>query len=148
MGFDRTDLLQQAGYSEGDVVPVVSLGAEQADGQDTTSTTFTVLGNLTDTHITWDAVIPPDAQGVVRHIGLGNPGTDETLDTRVSNVTDSEGTATVTGITSTETFDSGWTEYTPTTTSAPIRVMTGARTNPGANSSSILRQTVLVGVQL
>jgi hypothetical protein len=77
-----------------------------------------------------------------------SPGTDESVDVRWRNLSDSETPVNVSDIILTTQLSTGWVEYSPTTTDDRVRLEVERRTSPASNSSSIREVATQVGIQL
>jgi len=148
MGFDRADLVDQAGFTEGDILPVASFASRSKSIAQTTSTSFTRTFNLCDQFL-------PERFGVadgptirVRLTARLNPGTGETYEVRVRG----GGTGQITPALSATggsgaNLSTGW--VTPVNIpSAPDRVTVEHRTDPGSNASEVTIPVFQVGVEL
>jgi hypothetical protein len=148
MPFDRHDLLRQAGYEEGDVLWIAGSSEGNSPSINTTSTTYTGDVNFGVQLVEWDTLVG-DRQGVGMMYGDVRVGTDETVDIRLQNTVDGETVAEATGFTSDFPRKvAGPTNYTPTTTGAPVPLEAQVRTNPGNNSAVFSVVYTAIGVRL
>lgn len=151
MGFSKSGgggLLEDAGYASGDTVTVASFHNNTSSSRTTSSSTYTTDQGLGLQSVTTD-LLPSGTTFRVRIIARMAPGTDEEAFIRLTNLTDTETvTGTETSRTSIGMADSGWTNYTPTTTGSPISIATQVKTTPGSANSSFNRVSGFFGVEL
>jgi len=148
MGFDTTELLRDAGYSEGDLVPTHMIGEGSATNFSTTSTSFASSANFYRLQLVYDDQYPTEV--TTKYLGVVTvvPGSGESVDFRITNNTDSETVVEINNITSTAIKRIEPTEFEPTTTSSPVRYKAELRTNPGTNSSSMGAINAGIAIQL
>lgn len=139
-------LLATAGYTQGDDLWLQSTGEGAAINVETSGTWVGAV-NFHQDILQWDALFPDGATTRVYAIVAGNPGSGETLDARLQNLTDSETIVQVTDIGGGQTL-LGPVTYTPTTTASPIQVVLEIQTSPGSNPSQVVNITGGYGVQL
>jgi len=142
------ETLREVGYESGDVLPLTVVNTGLEDEQSFTSTSYTGLYNnlfssipiTTGTNFTVDDIR-------FRLTGVVKPGTNETVDIRVTDAASSPVFAEVADVTSTGIVDSGWSEpsNSPEKTIGP---RTQAKTNPGDNTSTVERVSLLIGVEI
>lgn len=141
-------LLEDAGYSAGDYIPVISMGNLGVYSYSTTSTTYESNVNQAAWYYgTWNQYFPADVTPVV-WAQLGHTqGSGETMDVRIQE--------TAQGDTLFEQLDAGYglerwgpTTYEPGDRSFRLGFRPQLRTNPGTESSEIYSTFVQVGYQL
>lgn len=148
MGFDTHDLLRQAGYETGDRVVVQRLSAENATAPSTSSTSFVSIPGLLRGFVQWDEIVPASAQTQVALKARLQPGTDETLTARVRNLPDGETVGNTVSASAISNENTGFVDYTPTTTGTPIRLEAQHSTSPGTNSSTTVDLSLEIAVIL
>ena len=148
MPFDRTDLLRQAGYESGDIVPIATISPNAARAASTTSTSFTEALDLFRWRVQWNLLTPAGLQTVANFTLRVEPGTDETYSARAFNLTDKETVAALTDQTQPNNTATGWTDYTPTRTDSSIAIDFQHKTEPGTNSSQAREPYLQIGVRL
>lgn len=148
MGRALLPILSDAGFEQGDFLPLYSWNALSAKVKSITSTTYTILGALFETRCRWDQLLPSAVQEQVLTQVQIKPGTDETADVRLYNETDGETIHEKTGITSNQVVTLGPTSYTPPTANDTLWIALEGRTNPGANSTDFWESSVTLGVKL
>lgn len=146
MPFDRTDLLDQAGYSSGDVIPLNSWNNLNARDVSVTSTSFVTATNL----LQGAYVNPndtPSGDYVFRLEVFTINGSPNGMECQLFNETDGEEIVTVSPPTSpTNSLDvSPWTSYTPTTT--PFDMAYRHRSETG-NAVRTVTINARIGVEL
>lgn len=143
------DELRQAGYQEGDFLPVVGFGPFKLD-QSFTNTSYDHVRNLLTTRLRWDELPIPDGASTQVFLQCQvNPGSEETVSVRVYNPTDSETVAEETGLsTSFEMVTLGPVDYTPTTTSSDLTLQPEVKTDAGSSSCEIVTPYLGVGVKI
>jgi hypothetical protein len=148
MPFDREDTLRQAGYEEGDIIPLIATTPPQDRQASTTSTSFVVVANTGQSIIPWDSLSPNTnlkAGIAVRLL----PGAGETITAGFQNETDGEEVVTVTGEAGAVSLEfSGFQAYTPSTTSTPVRISFKHKVDQGNNSSRSIAPSLIIGKEL
>jgi hypothetical protein len=144
-----TDLLSDAGYSEGDVLPIFTHTMNDSDAfytfTDTSYTTYNRIMSL----IFQPSELHPNLEELrYSFSALLDPATGDTTSVRVWNWTDSESVVSTSTDTQDDFVTTGWTEYTPTTTDSPIAFVGQAKTSDGTESDSVTGFSFRVGVQL
>jgi len=148
MGFDTQDILRQGEFTEGDVLPLAILTPENGTFISTTSTSFTTERSFLDLPVVFDQLAPSPSRLRFSLTVTAVPGSGETQDVRIFNLDDAEEVVRVESLTAPVRVSSGYTDYTPTTTSSPARLRYQHRTNPGSNSSRVDHFSLAVGYQL
>lgn len=142
------ETLREIGYEKGDVVPITSFTTTDSRNSSTTSTTFASSNG------SGESVIRFDSLGPVSQLRFGlsvrfQPGSGETMTGRFLNFDDSEEIVSVTGSSgSTSQEWSGWTTYTPTTSSSPVLVFYEHKVDTGTNSSTSRSPALWVGIEI
>lgn len=150
---DKTDgnaweTLRTAGYEVGDSVPVVSINSIETRQISFTDSTYKPHYSQWTADLKWDDLVPDVADLRVRYSSFINPGTDETVSTRITNSQTGNELVAITGITTKDSYTSGWVDYNPTNPSATENVRVEHKTDTGANSSRVDQPIVDFGVQL
>jgi hypothetical protein len=144
----EVESLREAGYESGDILPVVTLGAQQQRSAGTTSTSYTDLGQLGEAAIIFEDIADPENT----YAALGArlvPDSGEEAYYRWVNKDD--GDDRIGPEVSTDTPEqvwSGWAKYDPQTEDNPVLLKVQGKTDPGTNSSSIRSPLLYIGVQL
>lgn len=141
-------ILSDAGFEEGDFLPLYSFGPP-ADWEITsTSTTYDAANTISLCWVIWDDMFPADVDVQIFGQARIDPGADETVDLRIRNGQDGETVAEITGITSTQVVTMGPVSYTPTTTDSRIYFRWNYRTSPGSNALALDVPYTVFGVKL
>jgi len=149
IGRSLLPILSDAGFDQGDFLPIYTMGPPEVRSQSTTSTTYDNFYNHTIFWLQWSMMPLPEDNRRLYSMVRVMPGTDETVDVRWRNRTDGETIGSeITGITSTKYVDIGPIDYTPPTTDAPVYITWQVRTDPGANSSNLQGFWGALGVEL
>jgi hypothetical protein len=148
MGFDRADLLSQAQFSEGDILPVFSQNANASLSVSTTSTSYTDLTQLLNIRYDLNDLFDDDAAVYGRAGGSLIPGTGETQDFRVQNIDAGVTLAEIEGVASLTKFTTGWQRFDHTQFTGVNTIRAQTRTSPGTDSSTVSVPTLFVGVEL
>lgn len=150
IGRSLLPILSDAGFEQGDFLPLYNFNPNAARGATFTSTTYTYNDDVSIAKVRWDKLFPsgPTPQ-IFGQIGWVLPGTDESVSVRIQNITDGETVGEVTGITgSNQIVVIEPVTYTPPTTSAKCMFRWEWKTDPGANSSEVRCPFITFGVKL
>jgi len=143
------ETLRAIGYETGDVVPVAHLTSYNSFNLTTTATSFDRNFNYSLRSSPPSDALSPTGTLQVGVGGQARVGTDETLTVRAVNATQDDE---ITGASVQAQTDgpvwSGFAEYTPTDTTAPIRWAIEAKTEPGNNASEIQSGPLVLGVKI
>ena len=143
----NTTLNRIIGGDAGEVIPVGSVGVGEQRSVSFTSTSYARFPQQMQNAFYYSDLQVKNGTLVFGYSFFANPGTDETVDTRIQNRQDGETVVEVLGAVYQWNW-SGWTAYEPPTTTAPVPYETQHRTSPGSNSSTITAPTLFVGVRL
>jgi len=141
-------ILSDAGFEEGDFLPLYTFNANGDWEVTSTSTTYDAANTISCCWIIWDEMFPEGADVQVFGQGYIQPGADETVDLRIYNGQDGETVDEITGITSTQVVTMGPVSYTPTTTDSGIYIRWNWRTSPGTNALALDVPYTVFGVKL
>lgn len=143
-------LLEEAGFEQGDFLPLYSFNPPNNFSTSFTSTTYTGLASLFHVKVIWDDILPPGVTSqVLGEIYVSGIGAGETVDLRIQNTVDGETVGEITGITSSYTvFTIGPVDYTPSTTASKIPLVWQWRESPGTNSTEIQIPFISIGVRI
>jgi hypothetical protein len=133
--------------SVGDVVPVMTITPHQQSDSFTTAT-YGANNGFYRQQLSIGALVSDGATIVARIQGVVVPGTDESVDVRLRNSTARETLAEVTNISSTTTFNSGWSTYNPSAPDSSDYYVVERLTDPGSNSSEIRAFFGSIAVQM
>jgi len=139
-------LLAQAGFEQGDFLPLYTFNPNNAVYASFTSTTYTYDNNLSFLRCRWDKFFPPGSTSAVFGQIQQEPGADESVSVRIYNSTDGEVIGEVTGLTTEKVVTIEATEYTPTTTDSEIFIRWNFKTDPGVNTSYVRLPCITFGV--
>jgi len=146
MGFDTKELLRDAGYTDGDFVPVRS--HQRSVSESTSTDTFTLYqpGVITPM-FKWADEFSTDANTqALLHVTV-IPSTDQ-IDVKLTNATDGEDVFLETGLSSVGDKTLGPVDYQPTTKTATTRFNVRFRNNDNSTTVSIKRVNIVFGVKL
>lgn len=141
-------ILSEAGYEEGDFLPLLSMGSPDVRISSTTSTTYVRADELTFYWLKWDNIPVPSESMRIYSTARVYPGTDETVDVRWYNLHASETLAEKTGITGDQMVEFGPLSYTPPRTDLTYGYTWEIRTSPGTNASELQGFYMAFGVVL
>jgi len=148
MGFDKVDLLQQTGYSDGDIVPLFALSPSATESFSTSSTSFSNAPKLINTAVPeFDNLGPITALRVQLSCRL-NPGTGETATARLNSGRVGTPSNSEISATTAEFTRSGWADVDIQSGGGTNAIFVELKTDPGNNSTAIDRATAFVGVEL
>jgi len=148
MGFDTQDLLKQAKYTEGDVLPLATFTPPSGRRATITSSTFTVSFDLGDFRIPFGLYVPDVDDLKVAAFAQINPGDGEEMDIRYRNTTSNQTVVEVTNITELTRVNTGFVDYNPENPQVADTVRYQHRTNPGTNTSQSNAPALVLGVEL
>ena len=142
------DSLKDAGYNDGDILPVTGISTQSRRSSSTTSTTFVTETTLHDSLSHWGRLVPVTNAFVALSVRF-NSDTGETPTGRIYNSTDDEEVLSVTGNAGaiTDIF-TPWQGYQPPTTGDPIQLIYQHKTDTGTNSIASVIPTLWFGVEL
>jgi len=141
-------LLAEAGFVEGDFLPLYTFSPNANASVGTTSTTYNSDPTISRADVIWGDLFPSGVESQVLGIATLVPGAGETVDVRIQNHADGETIAEETGFTGTTGVTLGPVSYTPTTTASRIDIYTEWRTSPGTNSSDLWTPQIVLGVKV
>lgn len=147
MGFDTKDILREAGYSEGDFLPIYTAANGGFTRITTSSSSYVSSGNNLRQETDYDNLFPSGAQPAVLLTATINPGSGEEA---FIQVTQDDGSDPIPGselsTTTLESISTGWVEFSPI--SGVGAVLCEVKTEPGSNSSTFDNFAVTYGVKL
>lgn len=147
--YDGSNWVTAVGESSAE--PLAIIPSYEDRSIDFTKTSYDSAGvpNTFQVSLDWDETFGDNVTPMVKYTCFVNPGTDETVDTRLQNDTDDETVAEITGLTGgASPRSSGWVEYTPTTTSSPIDIKGDHKTSPGSDTSFVDAKTLHLGLKV
>jgi len=145
---EALETLKDAGFEQGDYLPLYSYNQVAARSVSTTSTTYTYSADFFITAPVWVDFFPSGLTTQVKCSVRAVPGADETVDLRVRNTIDGETVAEKTGLTADNVYTFGPTTYTPTTTGSRVEIFIQWRTSPGTNSLIVEEPMMTFGVEI
>lgn len=149
LSIDDLDIGGEDFVASGQFFPIAVFGPNENNGNTTTSTTYAEASTIFDIRTVWGEIFESEWNTEIHYSVRMEPGTDETMATRLQNVTDGETVAEITGVTggaSDETV--GPTSYTPTTTGSVIRIRLEHKTDTGTNTSRSRNAMMVVGIRV
>jgi len=141
-------LLAQAGFEQGDFLPLYTFNPNDNRSVAFTSTTWASDTLLSQCYVQWNELFPPDVTAQVMGQAYISVGAGETCDFRIRNIIDDETMAELTGVTSSKEIILGPTSYTPTTTDGMLDIRWQWKESPGANSTTIFIPIMVFGVEV
>lgn len=148
MPFDRNDLTREAGYSEGDVLPLETIVNPGSNGDSTTSSSF--VDTFSALQLAWDpdSLLAADQTTLKTRLTVLTETVDGTLHVRARDTTN--GRTIGQEIVTTGAFDpvgqDQWYDYTPPT--APIKIRGQIRNEDGASTVAIRNVRLQFGIEL
>jgi len=146
---EKWETLREANYEKGDVMPVAHLMPCDSFNLQVSTTSYDRNFSYTLRSSPQSEVLSPTGTLQVGLTAYARVGTDETLTARVVNSSQGDEItgASVQAQTNRPVW-SGFAEYTPTDTMAPIRWAIEAKTEPANNASEIQSGPLVLGIKI
>jgi len=146
--FSPVGRLNDAGFSEGDILPVSTIATVDNRQKTVSSASFQRDPSLFSVFTLLKRFGPIDNLYFSIFLRL-EPGSGETVTGRIQNVTDGETVVTVSGDQGSITNEhTPWKKYRPTTVNDSILIRYEHKTEPATNSSNSQDVAVSIGVEL
>jgi len=143
------ETLREIGFEKGGVLTVAAFGPAATRSSSTTSESYVSFVDLTSTFLTWVDFGPADKIRVKLTGKFDGVTGGQTASARIYNFVDSESvTGTEISATSNGAFDTGWVDYTPSTTTSAIELIVQGKTSNSAEGIVVDRPNILLGVEV
>jgi len=147
IGRSLLPILSEAGFEEGDFLPLYNFNPSGDRSVSFTVTTYSASASFSYLRAIWNELFPAGATTHVYGSVYLAVGAGETVSLRIQNTVDNETVGELTGITTggIKTID---VDYEPTTLDSQIKLLWQWKESPGTNSSRVDDAFISLGVKV